>query len=145
MKRKRLGRVISQVKNLHSRHVENCEVVKYANSLTSANSNIICFLARHSESDIYQKTIEDKFSITKSTTSKVLKLMEQNGIIWRVQVENDARLKKIVLTEKGNEIYKRIKDSLDSVEELAFTGFSEIEKDQLYDFLERIKNNLKKQ
>ena len=27
--------------------------------------------------------------------------MEQNGLILRVGVDNDARLKKIVLTEKG--------------------------------------------
>ena len=101
MKQKKLGGEISSIKNLFNRNVENSEVFRYVNMITSTNSFILGFLERHQDIDIYQKNIEEKFLITKSTTSKILKLMEQNGLIERIGVDSDARLKKIVLTEKG--------------------------------------------
>lgn len=144
MKPKRLGCEISAIKNLFNRNVENCESFKYATSVTSSNSFILGYLARHSNENVYQKDIEERFSITKSTTSKVLKLMEQNGLIERVDVKEDARLKKIILTEKGNAIHESVKFALDQIEIKALDGFSEEEKLQLFLYFDRIKENLKK-
>lgn len=144
MRPKRLGGEVSAVKNLFNRNVENCENFRYAQNITSANSFILGFLARHQDQDIYQKTIEEKFSITKSTTSKILKLMEQNELIQRIDVKEDARLKKIVLTEKGLAIHESVKNSLDQIEKKALEGFTQEEMEQLYSYFERIKTNLKK-
>ena len=91
-----------------------------------------------------RKNIEEKFLITKSTTSKILKLMEQNGLIERIGVDSDARLKKIVLTEKGLAINESVRSTLDEVEKKALEGFEPHEITQLYSYFERIKNNLKK-
>ena len=112
--------------------------------ITSTNSFILGFLERHQDIDIYQKNIEEKFLITKSTTSKILKLMEQNGLIERIGVDSDARLKKIVLTEKGLAINESVRSTLDEVEKKALEGFEPHEITQLYSYFERIKNNLKK-
>ena len=144
MKQKKLGGEISSIKNLFNRNVENSEVFRYVNMITSTNSFILGFLERHQDMDIYQKHIEEKFLITKSTTSKILKLMEQNGLILRVGVDNDARLKKIVLTEKGLAINESVRSTLDEVEKKALEGFEPSEIAQLYSYFERIKNNLKK-
>lgn len=143
MKPKRLGREINCVKNLFTRNLENCETFRFVNTITSANAFILHYLARNQSEDIYQKTIEEKFSITKSTTSKILKLMEQNGLINRLDVKEDARLKKIVLTEKGMETHKAVRQGMDAIEETAFTDFTLEEKEQLFMYLDRIKNNLK--
>lgn len=143
MKPKRLGRELKGVNNLFSRNVENCEAIRYVNELTSANAFVLGYLAKNQNVDIYQKTIEEKFSITKSTASKVLKLMEQNGLINRYSVQEDARLKKIAITDKGLAIHESVRNGLDFVEEKAFQEFTQEEKDQLFNFLERIKNNLK--
>ena len=48
--------------------------------------------------DTFPKDIEKEFSINRSTTSEMLKLMCKKGMIEREEVEYDARLKKIVLT-----------------------------------------------
>lgn len=143
MKPKRIGRELKAISNLFSRNVENCPTFHYVYELTSANAFILGYLAKNQNDDIYQKTIEEKFSITKSTTSKVLKLMEQNGLIMRLNVEEDARLKKIVLTKKGQEAHESVKNGIDSVEEKAFKGFTEQEQEQLFAYLERVKLNLK--
>ena len=47
--------------------------------------------------DTFPKDIEKEFSINRSTTSEMLKLMCKNGMITREEVDYDARLKKIVL------------------------------------------------
>lgn len=144
MRQKRIGREVSCLKNLFSRNIENNETIRFVNEITSANANILRFLAKNQNTDIYQKTIEENFSITKSTTSKILKLMEQNGLIKRLGVDNDARLKKIILTEKGLAINESVRNVLDDVEKKALDGFSEDEIDMLYSFFDRIKINLKK-
>lgn len=144
MRQKRIGREVSCLKNLFSRNIENNDTVRFVNELTSANAHILRFLAKNQHTDIYQKTIEENFSITKSTTSKVLKLMEQNGLINRLGVDNDARLKKIILTEKGLAIHESIRNVLDDVEKKALDGFNEEEIELLYSFFDRIRTNLKK-
>lgn len=144
MKPRRIGRDISCLKNLFSRNIENNETIRFVNEITSANAVILGFLQKNQNIDVYQKTIEENFSITKSTTSKILKLMEQNGLINRLGVENDARLKKIVLTEKGLAINESVRNVIDDVEKKALDGFSEEEIEQLFSFLSRIKTNLKK-
>ena len=144
MRQKRIGIEVSCLKNLFSRNIENNDTVRFVNELTSANAHILRFLAKNQNTDIYQKTIEENFSITKSTTSKVLKLMEQNGLINRLGVDNDARLKKIILTEKGLAIHESIRNVLDDVEKKALDGFNEEEIEMLYSFFDRIKTNLKK-
>ena len=71
MRQKRIGREVSCLKNLFSRNIENNDTVRFVNELTSANAHILRFLAKNQNTDIYQKTIEENFSITKSTTSKM--------------------------------------------------------------------------
>ncbi len=60
MKQKKLGGEISSIKNLFNRNVENSEVFRYVNMITSTNSFILGFLERHQDIDIYQKNIEEK-------------------------------------------------------------------------------------
>lgn len=50
--------------------------------------------------DVYQKDLESEFKISRSSVTSLLNTMEKNGFIIRQPVKNDARLKKIVLTEK---------------------------------------------
>ena len=68
------------------------------------NGWILGYLADHENEEIYQKDIEEKFCVTRSTVSKVLKGMESKGLLRRESVSSDARLKRLVLTEEGREI-----------------------------------------
>ena len=68
---------------------------------------IIGYLYDHPDQDIYQKDIETAFHITRSTVTNIVKLMEKKGYIQRVSVEKDARLKKLILTEKAKQIQRQ--------------------------------------
>lgn len=62
--------------------------------------------------DTFPKDIEKEFSINRSTTSEMLKLMCKNGMITREEVDYDARLKKIVLTEASRQHNRNIEDKM---------------------------------
>lgn len=70
----------------------------------------------HQDDDIYQKDIENEFFVNRATASKMLKLMEEKHLIKRVPSSYDARLKKIVLEEKGIELQKMAMEIRQDVE-----------------------------
>lgn len=109
--------------------------------ITCSNAWIICHLA-HSKEDVFQKDLEEQFGITRSTASKVLILLEKKEIIQRVGVLHDARLKKLVLTEKGLSIAKAMDENGTKMEAQLTKGFSEEEIAELVGYFERLKANL---
>ena len=54
-----------------------------------------------------QRDIEREFSITRSTVTNILQLMERKGYIQRQSVPQDARLKQLVLTEEGIRFHEK--------------------------------------
>ena len=75
-----------------------------AEDVSNGNVDIIVYLARHDNEEIFPQDIEQRFGVTRSTSCRVLGLMEQKGLIARESVKRDARLKKIVLTDKSRHI-----------------------------------------
>lgn len=77
---------------------------KALDNLTCSNGWIIGYVCEMKErgNDVYQRDLENNFGITRSTTSKVLGLMEKKGLVERVSVSHDARLKKIVPTDRSH-------------------------------------------
>lgn len=73
---------------------------KGVDKLTLMHGWIIAYLYDHCDEDVYQKDIENAFSIARSTVTSILKLMEKKNYITRESVESDARLKKLVLPKQ---------------------------------------------
>ena len=70
--------------------------------ITGAQAHIINFIHNESKNrDVFQRDIEKEFDIRRSSVTNALQLMELKGLIVRMNVPIDARLKKINLTEKG--------------------------------------------
>lgn len=93
--------------NLIHRHGDaHMRALEGGMQLTRLHHWIIGFLY-HREGDVYQKDIETEFKISRSTTSSVISLMERKGLLTRESVLSDARLKKIVLTDKAVKMHKR--------------------------------------
>ncbi len=96
------------------------------------NGWAISYFFDNSDKDIFQKDFENEFSIRRSTASNILKTMEQNGFITRESVASDARLKKIVLTEKAINIHKSVLKSINEREERLRNGLT---RDEIENFL----------
>lgn len=142
MTKARVGLELRSINNLIRRYFEFCAHKKEMDSATGNNGWIIGYLAHHSQQDIYQKDIEDHFTIARSTASKVLTLMEQKGLIQRLTVKQDARLKKIVLTDKAWKIHDIMGKDAEKLEATLVKGFSEKEIDLLLSYLKRLKENI---
>ena len=62
----------------------------------------------------------------------MLKSLEKNGFIIRTPMENDARLKRITLTEKAYEREEKIRDNIRTIEGAMKKGFTDEEYRQLF-------------
>ena len=93
--------------------------------------------------DVYQRDMETQFGITRSTASKVINLMVQKGLIERQSVPHDARLKKLVLTEKSQEIKRLMDEDHLLFEQALRKGLDEDELQMLFSCLDKMKKNLK--
>jgi DNA-binding MarR family transcriptional regulator len=103
---------------------------------------IIGYLAKNGEKDIFQKDLEEVFSVRSSTMSAIILRMEKKGFLVRESVAYDARLKKLVLTEKGRRIHEMIESKVAETEEKLSACLSEDEKKTLCFLLEKLRQNL---
>ena len=82
------------------------------NQVTSVQARILYYLEwmnDEEKKDVYQKDIESFLSVSKSTASEMISTLENNGFISRIKLENDGRLRKIILLDKGYETNKKIR------------------------------------
>lgn len=142
MEKQSVGLELRSLNNLIRRYFEFSSHRKEIDTISGNNGWIIGFLAKNSGRDIFQKDLEEHFTITRSTASKVLSLMEQKDLIHRQAVAQDARLKKIVLTEKAEKVKELMSEDADRMEKVLVRGFSEEEKSILLSYLGRMKGNI---
>ncbi len=138
---KNIGLEIRTLSNLIHRKI-NQMVSEEEDNLTAHQNWVLHYLYTHQDSDVMQRDIEAQFSIRRSTASHMLQLMEQNGYIKRLSVPEDARMKRLVITEKGLEARARMRERLDRFERLLQAGLSEEELSLFFQIIERLKQNI---
>ena len=139
--KRHIGFEVRTVNNLIKRYFERHKPEEF-NQSTGVHGWAIRYFYENREKDIFQRDFEDRFSIRRSTATNMLKLMEKNGLIKRESVEYDARLKKIVLTEKAVEIHKKATQNIEMLEKTLNNGITEQELLAFYSVLDKIKTNL---
>ena len=142
MEKKIVGGEIRNLGNMIHRFVGNLPNKKKIERLTGTNAWIIGYIAQRKGQDVFQKDFEKQFGITRSTASKVVNLMVKKGFIERQSVPYDARLKKLVLTEKSEEIYQLMIEDFILMENTLKKGFSEEELEQFIEYIHRMQKNL---
>ena len=140
-KEKHLGFEIRTLNNLVKRYFEQQKPEEFDNS-TGVHGWAIRYFYENRNKDVFQRDFEARFSIRRSTATNMLQLMEKNGIIRRESVSYDARLKKIVLTDKAVEIHKKATKNIEKIEKTLKKGISEEELVAFYSVVEKIKANL---
>lgn len=94
---------------------------------------IMCYLCEHSNHALCQHDVEQAFCIRRSTASRFLTMLEEDGMIERRSAPNDARRKLIVPTQKALSIHAQI---LRRREELEACITQDISSEELHIFLE---------
>ena len=112
-----VGRLINMLSHQLKRQM--C-IQEEEDSLTTNMQRLVLhyILFQSLQRDIYQKDVEKEFQIRRSTATGTLKILEKNGFITREPVKQDARLKKLVPTEKAKGVRQHIMDNIHYIEEL---------------------------
>ncbi|MBQ0001516.1 MAG: winged helix-turn-helix transcriptional regulator [Clostridiales bacterium] len=110
--------------------------------ISQTQSWIIKYLYDHREEAVYQKDIEAFFRIARSTATGVLQCMEKQGYLTRCSVEGDARLKRLVLTEKAIAIQMAVFRILEENEQTLRQDISEEELEVFFRVTEKMKANI---
>ncbi len=142
MRTEHIGFQIRTLSNIINRKV-NQMISEEEDNLTAHQSWVLNYMTQHMEQDIMQRDIEKQFSIRRSTASHMLQLMEKSGYIQRVSVPDDARMKKLIITEKGLEAQKRMKDRIRRFEEMLQADLSSEELEHLRTLLKKLEENIR--
>lgn len=142
MEQKTVSFEIRVLGNLIRREAAHSDIHRHVDALTGTNGWIIGFIAEHGDSDIFQRDLETRFSIRRSTASKILQLMEKKGLIERQSVAHDARLKKLVLTPKALELHKLATEEMQALESRLTHGLTKQELEGFFRVTEKLKQNL---
>lgn len=144
MYRDPIGHRIKTINNLMRKTMDK-KTGQRPDRVTLMHCWIIGFVQDREDSglDTFPKDIEKEFSINRSTTSEMLKLMCKKGMIEREEVEYDARLKKIVLTESSRNHNRQIEDKMKEMHQKLIKDLSEEEINMFIKISDKLINNIK--
>ena len=116
------GKMINRISNrLRRRSKKAQETI----GITGAKGNILDYILVESEKhNVYQKAIEKEFGLRPSPATEVLKSLEDAGLNVRIPDEADGRFKKIVFTQKAEEIRSALREEIEKSEEILLRGIS---------------------
>lgn len=143
-KMKRKDTIGFKIRLIHNQIHKTMEARRKENEgdLTGMQCWMMRFMREHEDEDVYQRDIEKEFKISRATASNMLSLMERKGLIERLPVDHDARLKKLVLTEKARNMQERAENDMKQMENRLVQGLSEAEIQQLKVTLDKMLANL---
>ncbi len=140
MSEKFIGAELGMLNNLLRRQLA---CMNEEEELTGMQAMLIHHLmCREKDGDCFQKDLETTFRMRRSTATGMLKLMERHGLISREPVEYDARLKKLMLTDKARKLDKSIFRNLRNVESVMSKGINRDELETWFRVCGMIRLNL---
>lgn len=135
---KYLGILINKIANQLKRKMDKEMNENY--NLTKTQSLVLSYI--NSNKGIYQKDIEKRFSIRRSTATEILNLMEKRNLIKRIPSKIDKRLNNIEITEEGLKLEKIGKEKIKELEKHMTKSLTKEEKKELIRLLEKVEQNL---
>lgn len=137
-----IGFELKTLSNLVKRKVQRSTLTNEFDRLTGTHGWVIGYLCRNRDKEIFQRDLETRFSIRRSTATGILQLMEKNGLLIREPVPYDARLKKLVLTPKAIELHEAFQREIEKTEHQLVKGLTEQEIKHFLVILEKMKKNV---
>ncbi len=98
----------------------------------------------NSDEEVLQCDLEKAIKLRRATISGVLKTMEKKNLITRVISSKDARVKKIILSDKTKKMYLESKAKLEALEELITSNISDNEINIFLEVMDKMQENLMK-
>ncbi len=136
----RFGKGIQMVGNLFRRLADE-NLSKH--HINISQLRILGYLSQNQgRGEVFQKDLEEAFGVRRSSVTSILQNMEKSGYLERSGSAEDARVKKVVLTEKGKQLDDQLKSFIHNLENEMLKGILEEEKALLQTLLEKMLLNL---
>lgn len=131
------GKVLQKIRVLFHMITKDLNSNLKDESIRSTQSRILFHLYKDQKKKIatYQKDLEDKLGLSKSSLSEILTKMETNNLIERKDVPG-SRLKIIAITETGKKKQLACEKKLQDLENLLLQEFEPDEIDHFIDMLD---------
>lgn len=111
--------------------------------ITGKQVSILLYIYEESKKkDVYAKDIEVAFDMRRASVTGILQLMEKNGIIKREENNQDARLKKLILTTKAKEARNKLKKEIIQVEKILTKDISKKDLETFITIMQKMSFNL---
>ncbi len=131
--------IMIQTDRMH-KHLLDTNVSKIG--LHRTQHRVLMHIARHGKL-LSQKSLAEHIGITPAAITGVLKKLEKDGYIERVQGD-DNRYNEVQVTELGKNIVEDSFKIFTKLDTSLFEGFSDSELDGYISYLEKIQQNIKK-
>lgn len=112
-------------------------------NLTEGKPKILNFLAANSGCS--QKELATFCKIEPATATNILAGMEKEELIYRERNPKDKRILNVFLTEKGIKSQMQVEKVFNELDEICFDGFSEEERNEAINLINRLYENLSKE
>ncbi len=110
--------------------------------LNTTQMGTLLYLWDYEAEGVFQKDIEAHLRIRRSSVSSQLHNMERSGIIKRLPVPEDARLKRVLLTEKGRDLCREVEAFHREIESYMMKILTQGELDALASILGKLVDGL---
>lgn len=146
MKKERMLYQIKSLEKMIFRAIvqeDGCIEENNCNHPTPTQMQIMEYILKHSDCEIYQKDLEDILNLRRATVSGVLQTMEKNGLIERVSHLDDARVKKIILHPNAEAMFREKEKRMQEFEEIVVQGIKKEDLEVFSSVLKKMKENIK--
>lgn len=132
------ARYISKLSNKLRRKIDAFSSRK---NFSGSQGRVLHFLLAQT-GDVFQKDIEEEYGLRPPTATELLKKMEQNGLIHREATAGDARLKRIVVSEKAMQYKDIVITDITNLENELTRDIPENEMEIFFKVIEKMLENI---
>ena len=118
------------------------DALSFRGQYSGTEGKALHFILAHEDSELFQKDLEDEFGLRPPSASALVKKLEQDGLISRVPVSYDGRLKKIVPSEKARQNREKVLRDVQDLEDRLLRGISEQDQAQWLEITKKMIENL---
>ncbi len=110
--------------------------------LAVSHSMVIHYLAHRDATPTYQRDLEKAFHLTRSAITNIVQILERENYIKRESVPGDARLKRIILLERGFEFENKMKCCFRELEDILSQTLTAQEREQFLSICHKLEHTL---
>lgn len=128
------------VTQVHAQYVQNVDHVLKKHGVDNSRRRLLLALSTKPNASVSE--LSDLIVSKMSTTTKIVYRLKDEGMVNTYSCENDARITRVILTEKGQKMTEKINDLMTVVLEQSFEGLTPLQIEKMMESLKHIFKNL---